>query len=129
MVRGQHLPHGAPLGRGAALAQIAGDRRSQRSLMRSKSIQLRIRDDVLRMAVVSLVVHELADIAQHRGRLQPDKILRRQFMYFLQVAKELCRVIADWLRQLGIDPVAPARLQYTFPSFAFKNLMDWRALV
>ena len=57
--------------------------------------------------MMSLVVHELADIAQHRRRLQPIQILRRQFMHLLQIAKELRRMEANRLGLLRIDPVTP----------------------
>jgi hypothetical protein len=70
--------------------------------------------------VVSLVVHKLARIAQHRRRRQPALILRRQLVQRLQLAKQLHRMRPDRLRMLGIDPVPPRRGQHALPPLVFK---------
>ncbi len=62
--------------------------------MRSEPENLRIRDDILRVTMMSLIVHELADVAHHGRCFQPGPIFRGQLMDRPQVAKELQGVLA-----------------------------------
>ena len=86
--------HGTVRRVGPGFTQIARNRRYNRALLGSKSNQLRVGDDVLRVAMVALVVHELADIAHQCRRFQPGTVFLRQLMDRREVAEELSRVFA-----------------------------------
>ncbi len=69
MFGGRHIAHRAIERVGAALAKIAGDSRHDSALRWREAEDLRVGNDVLRMAMVALVVEVFADILHHGSGL------------------------------------------------------------
>src|SRR5580698_9874566 len=78
-----------------ALAQVPRDGRNRRPLHRRVPVDFGTGNNVLRVPVVSLVVDELARIAEYGRRGQPALILDGQLMQTFQIPVELHRVGSD----------------------------------
>ena len=123
MIGGGDVAEGAILRRRPGLSQIARNARDDRALLRREAIELGAGDDVLRVPMVSLVVHVLADIAQHGGGFEPLPVFGRQSVHRLQIAEELRRMRAHRLCLPRIDAVALAGVQHALPSIALELLV------
>ena len=86
-----HVAHGPVHRLGAALAEVARDGRDNRALRGREAEDFRVRNDVLRVPMVALVVHELADVLHHGRGLQPQPVLGGQLVHLLQLVEELQR--------------------------------------
>src|ERR1019366_6252846 len=95
--------HYAIFRRRKRLADIAGDGGDDASLQGSVAEDFRVGDDVIGVTAASGTIDVSADFMQHRRRLQPVGVLRRQLVYRLQSPEQLHREIANALgkRQIG----------------------------
>ena len=126
---GGNIAHGAVAGLRAALAQVARDGRDQGALQLVVAVDLRARNDVLRVPVVALVVDELAGIAQQRRRRSASFHTRRAARAAAFSSRKSC---SAWARTgsacAEIDAVAPRRGQHALPALVLELAMDlWRA--
>jgi hypothetical protein len=101
---------------------------TMRPLQLRVAVNLRARNNVLRVPVMSLVVDELAGVAQHGRGSQPALVLGRQLVQRFSSRKS-CTACARTGSACGIDAVAPRRGQHALPALVLELAMRLGARV